>query len=186
MAEISKTLKLVWEVEYNNDPKRALEQNPGETGLTYKGIYETAHPNWAGWTAVKSVLMKCGGDKKKAGVELEKDVIVQKQVEDLYKEVFWDKMQLDRISVQKIADEMMIFGVNAGTSKAVKLAQTVAGVVVDGVIGSGTIVALNKFDPSVFDKAFDVEEKKYYDELIAKKPQFKIFANGWRSRAEYV
>ena len=186
MAEISKTLKLVWEVEYNNDPKRALEQNPGETGLTYKGIYETAHPNWAGWTAVKSVLKKCNENKKQAGIELEDDLVVQMQVQDLYKEVFWDKMMLDKVQAQKIADEMMIFGINAGTSKAVKLAQTVVGVVVDGVIGSGTVAALNKFDPSVFDKAFDVEEKKYYDELIAKKPQFKIFANGWRNRAEYV
>ena len=185
MAEISKTLKLVWEVEYNNDPKRALEQNPGETGLTYKGIYETAHPNWAGWTAVKSVLMKCGGDKKKAGIELEKDVIVQKQVEDLYKEVFWDKMQLDRINAQKIADEMMIFGVNAGTSKAVKLAQTVVDVVVDGVIGSGTIAALNEFDETVFDEMYDLLEVEYYDRL-GEQPRFKQFVKGWRNRAYFV
>ena len=185
MAEISKTLKLVWEVEYNNDPKRVLEQNPGETGLTYKGIYETAHPNWAGWTAVKSVLMKCGGDKKKAGVELENDVIVQKQVEDLYKEVFWDKMQLDKISAQKIADEMMIFGVNAGTSKAVKLAQTVVGVVVDGVIGSGTIAALNKCDETVFDEMYDMLEVEYYDRL-GEQPRFKQFVKGWRNRAYFV
>lgn len=186
MADISKTMKLIWDVEYNNDSRKALEVNPGESGLTYKGIYETAHPHWEGWTAVKSVLKKCNGNKKQAGIELENDLIVQMQVQDLYKEVFWDKMMLDKVQAQKIADEMMIFGINAGTSKAVKLAQTVVGVVVDGVIGSGTIAALNKFNVDVFDKAFDEQEKKYYSELIAKKPQFKIFADGWRNRADYV
>lgn len=185
MAEISKTLRLVWEVEYNNDPKRALEQNPGETGLTYKGIYETAHPNWAGWTAVKSVLMKCGGDKKKAGVELENDVIVQKQVEDLYKEVFWDKMQLDRIDAQKIADEMMIFGVNVGIGHAIKAAQRIAAVPQDGVIGPKTIAALNRVDETVFDETYDLLEIEYYEKL-GEQARFKQFVKGWRNRAVYV
>jgi lysozyme family protein len=185
MAEISKTLKLVWEVEYNNDPKRALEQNPGETGLTYKGIYETAHPNWAGWTAVKSVLMKCGGDKKKAGVELENDVIVQKQVEDLYKEVFWDKMQLDKINVQKIADEMFVFGLNVGIGHAIRAAQRIASVQQDGVIGPKTIQALNKLDETVFDETYDILEVEYYEKL-GEQPRFAQFVKGWRNRAYFV
>jgi hypothetical protein len=185
MAEISKTLKLVWEVEYNNDPKRALEQNPGETGLTYKGIYETAHPNWAGWTAVKSVLMKCGGDKKKAGIELENDVIVQKQVEDLYKEVFWDKMQLDKINVQKIADEMFVLGLNVGIGHAIRAAQRIASVQQDGVIGPKTIQALNKLDETVFDETYDILEVEYYEKL-GEQPRFAQFVKGWRNRAYFV
>ena len=185
MAEISKALRLVWEVEYNNDPKRALEQNPGETGLTYKGIYETAHPNWAGWTAVKSVLMKCGGDKKKAGVELENDVIVQKQVEDLYKEVFWDKMQLDKINVQKIADEMFVFGLNVGIGHAIRAAQRIASVQQDGVIGPKTIQALNKLDETVFDETYDILEVEYYEKL-GEQPRFAQFVKGWRNRAYFV
>jgi hypothetical protein len=185
VAEISKALRLVWEVEYNNDPKRALEQNPGETGLTYKGIYETAHPNWAGWTAVKSVLMKCGGDKKKAGIELEKDVIVQKQVEDLYKEVFWDKMQLDKINVQKIADEMFVFGLNVGIGHAIRAAQRIASVQQDGVIGPKTIQALNKLDETVFDETYDILEVEYYEKL-GEQPRFAQFVKGWRNRAYFV
>lgn len=186
MAEISKTLKLVWEVEYNNDPKRALEQNPGETGLTYKGIYETAHPNWAGWTAVKSVLMKCGGDKKKAGIELEKDVIVQKQVEDLYKEVFWDKAKLDEVVSQQIANEIFIAGVNMGMKKAVMMAQRLVGVSQDGVVGPKTLMAINAFDDTIFDEMYDILEKDYYDQIVVNNPSKKIYAKGWRNRAVAV
>ena len=186
MATIEKVLDLIWKLEYGSDAKFALEQNPGETGLTYKGIYETAHPNWPGWMIVKDVLKQCGGDKRLAGARLEYNPNVQTMVTALYKTTFWDKMRLDEVVDQHTANEIMIFGLNAGCGRAIRLAQEIIGVTADGVIGPATIKTLNAFSSSEFDKLFDTKEKEYYQKLVDGNPKFKIFANGWRSRAEYV
>lgn len=186
MASVEKVMKIIWELEFSNCVDRALEQNPGEAGLTYKGIYEVAHPEWSGWGLVKDVLAECGGDKKAASRKLEEYKDLQNAVTLQYKEVFWDKMRLDEVENQHTANELMIFGINAGAGKAVKLAQQVVGVEVDGLIGPATIAALNTFDAAVFDKAFDAAEEAYYQHLVDNNPKFRVFAAGWRARAEFV
>lgn len=185
MADIKKTLKLVWTLEYGDNPEHALEKNVTESDMTYKGIYRTAHPNWAGWGIIDAVLAKTTS-MCAAGKELEDHDELQDLVTVFYKQEFWDKMRLDEIEPQKIADEMMIFGINAGTSKAIKLAQKTVLIEPDGIIGPKTIAALNGCDVKYFDIEFDVEENKYYDALVEKNPKFKIYARGWRNRAEYV
>ena len=66
---------------------------------------------------------------------------------------------------QKIADEMMVFGVNVGIGHAIKAAQRIAAVPQDGVIGPKTIAALNKVDETVFDETYDLLEIDYYEKL---------------------
>ena len=52
MADFKEGLKLVYKVEYNNDPKKALHQVKGETFITYKGINRKAWPKWEGWVII--------------------------------------------------------------------------------------------------------------------------------------
>ncbi|MBR8461621.1 hypothetical protein KDE12_01995 [Campylobacter sp. faydin G-105] len=55
-------------------------------------------------------------------------------------------MQLNRLHSQRIADELFIFGVNAGVLNATRLAQKLLGIKCDGIVGEATIKALNSYD----------------------------------------
>lgn len=184
MASIDEAWGKVVSLEFNS-PANALHYNEGEKGYTFMGIYQFAHPEWKGWTRVLYAVRV-----SKSMVEASKVLYADKElielVREFYKVEFWDKMKLDQVVSQKIAEEMMVFGVNAGIGSAVKAAQKVVGVGVDGVIGSKTVAALNAFDGKVFDVEYDKAEIAHYEMLVAKNPSFVKFINGWKNRAVAV
>ena len=121
-----------------------------------------------------------------ASVELYGNKVLLEEVKIFYKKNFWDRMRLDEIVDQHKANEMFVFGVNAGCSRAVRLAQLVVGTVADGLIGPNTIAAINSYDVDEFDREFDEEETKYYEAIVRNDPEKKIFLNGWKNRAKAV
>jgi len=184
MAVFEKSMKLLEDLEFNS-PRNVLHKNKTESAYTYYGIYRKAHPYWRGWLVV--VPTADNADKlSEASVALFANEGLRRKVYDFYKTEFYRPLRLTEIHNQHIADEIFIFAVNAGHGQAIKAAQTAVGVEVDGIIGKDTLRALNAIDTSYFDKMYDRMEMKYYEELIARKPKFKIYANGWRNRAEYV
>jgi len=184
MASIEEAWGKVVSLEFNS-PANALHYNEGEKGYTFMGVYQFAHPSWEGWRKILTVVRN-SKTISEASKLLYKDEELIKLVRDFYKTEFWDKMKLDQVTSQKIAEEMMVFGVNAGIGSAVKAAQKVVGVVSDGVIGSRTIAALNAFDPKVFNVEYDKAEIAHYEMLVSKNPSFIKFINGWRNRAVAV
>lgn len=180
LKHFKKSFDLLLNLEFN-DASNALHKNPNEDGLTFMGIYEVAHPNWVGWEKVHNALDQFG-DMKKASRALYNSNIVE-QVEVFYKNIFWDKLRLDEVDHEIMCKEIFLFAVNAGLKVAIKTAQRVLGIYVDGIIGPQTIKALNNYDPEAFDSLYDEYELKYYDEIIARNPKFKIYAKGWRNRA---
>lgn len=184
MADIKEAFRILMKLEFST-PADALEKNPTESGYTFMGIYYTAHPSWEGWQVVRDAIADADGDVRTASINLYNNPNMQTLVYAFYKEVFWDVARLDELSQIK-ANEMFIFGVNAGMKNAVKLAQRVIGVDDDGILGNMTMGALLEFDDSEFDKQYDVMEMAYYDAIIAKNPAKRIFAKGWRYRANFV
>lgn len=180
MAKLENLFKQLLGLEFNS-PNNALHWNEGENGWTFMGIYEYEHPSWSGWDIVNETLTKHG--RAKGSVLLYYDTNVLKLVEEFYKRQFWDKMRLDEVVNQEVANEMMVFAVNAGIMVAVKIAQKLVGATVDGVLGSRTIAALNKVDSAWFDAEYDKEEIKHYEKLVASNPTFKKYINGWKNRA---
>lgn len=70
------------------------------------------------------------------------------------------------------------FGVNAGTSRAVKVLQRVLGVSVDGVVGKGTAAAVEAVrDPYALVAAYQRARTEYYVNL--NKPRY---LQGWLNR----
>ena len=185
MARIEDSLELVWQVEYSGRKDKALHQNAGETGWTYKGIYQTAHPTWEGWRIVRTAMQKYNGDMKLASEMLFDNKELEELVVRFYKKEFWDKMKLDEVASQKIADEMFVFGLNVGIGHAIRAAQRIASVQQDGVVGPKTIQALNRLDDTVFDETYDILEVEYYEKL-GEQPRFAQFVKGWRNRAYFV
>lgn len=184
MADIKKVINVLYKAEFSS-PDDALEINETENGYTFMGIYQEENPDWAGWDIVNQ-MMKQYGDIKTVSRLLYQNEEMQECVADYYKKEYWDRARLDEVNSQKIANEIFIFGVNAGMSVGVKKAQEVVGVDNDGVIGKMTLKALNEFDENVFDFAYDEEEIEYYKAIVANKPQKARFLNGWINRAHLV
>ncbi|MBE3030098.1 peptidoglycan domain protein [Campylobacter sp. RM9344] len=185
MANFKQAYEVLLGLEFS-DPGNALHQNPTEKGLTYMGIYEKAHPNWAGWGMVHTMIDVKKGDLKSASKVLMQNDFLQDLVVKFYRVNFWDKIKGDDINSQKKADEIFAFGVNVGIRTAIKTAQRVVGVVDDGNMSEASISAINRYDEVKFDKEYDKSEITYYNRLIEKKQNLKIYANGWRTRAEAV
>lgn len=185
MADIREAMAILKVVEHSNRNDKLLHSNKGEQGLTFFGIYEKAHPEWKGWDIVKGYL-SFTPDIRKCSTILAGVKDLEDLVYDFYKKEFWDIARLDEINSQKIANEIFIFGVNAGMPISVIKAQFIVDAVADGKVGKNTIKALNAFDENRFDILFDEEEIKHYDKLIRLHSKFKINEKGWHSRAMAV
>jgi len=184
MAKFYKAYRKLKRLEYRNC-LNALHKNPTENYWTFMGITQKHHKNSYIWKIMYELFKKYK-DKKIVSQLMCKDRKVLKEVKSIYKKEYWDIAKLDKVNSQKIAEEIFIFGVNAGMKNAIKLAQKIVGVSVDGIVGKQTLKALNNFDEDLFDILYDAEEAKYYMKLIEKNPKLKIYKKGWLRRAKYV
>lgn len=169
-----------------SSPKNALHWNKGETGFTFMGIYETAHPDWDGWKKIKSVVQVLSLDNLQYYSEfLYKDDDLKESVKSFYKTNFWDTANLDNILVYDISKLIFCFGVNVGVKKAIKYAQQIVGVENDGIIGKNTINALNGFNPLKFEVEYKQLFIKYYTQLVKANPaKYERFLQGWLNRVK--
>lgn len=85
---------------------------------TYKGISRAANPNWAGWKIVDNYKKKSNFPKN-----LDSDVQLQSLVKELYKTNYWDKVWGDKITNQKVANDLYDTGVNMGVATSIKLSE---------------------------------------------------------------
>ena len=184
MASIDKAFDIMLKLEFNS-PANALHKNKTESGWTFMGIYQTAHPKLSLWSKVNDAV-SLSSSVAEASKMLYADKELLDEVKKFYKEKFWDRMWLDKVDSQHKATEIFVFGVNAGCSRSIRLAQIVSGAVADGLIGPNTIKAINAYDEHLFDKKFDSEEIKYYEAIVSNNPEKKIFLNGWKNRAVAV
>ena len=184
MADMNKVFDVMLKLEFNS-PTNALHKNKTESGWTFMGIYQTAHPKLELWSKVEDAI-SLSSSVAEASKMLYADKDLLEEVKKFYKEKFWDKMWLDKVESQHIANEIFVFGVNTGCGRAVRLAQIVSGAVADSVIGPKTIEKINQCDEKVFDVRFDEEEVKYYEAIVANNPGKSIFLKGWKNRAMAV
>ena len=70
------------------------------------------------------------------------------------------------------------FGVNSGPSRAIKIAQQVTGVLVDGILGSVTLEAINAYSPSTFVNELCDERLHFLRGLSI----WRNFGRGWSAR----
>lgn len=185
MAHLENSMALLKQVEHSNRNDKLLHKNKGENGLTFFGIYEAAHPNWKGWSIIKRYLAN-EPDLEKCSIILANVSDLTKLVYEFYRREFWNKADLDAVIEQRKADEIFIFGTNAGMSIAIKKAQELVGVEVDGDIGPKTLKAINAYDVEKFDVFYDLEEKEHYDTVIARRDALRINQKGWYNRANFV
>lgn len=208
MANYKEAFETMLKLEFNNSSD-ALHWNKKETAWTFMGIYQKAHPHWIGWIRIKELLdqseqyQRLINDARATKIEPHlkpnfkqviapisqkayNDTQLRYSVEGFYEEMFWKPLKCHLIDSQKIAEEIFVFGVNAGHTPAMRAAQRVIGVREDGVIGQITLSVLNKFNVDTFDREYDLQEKAHYNMLIEKNPDFRVNLNGWHNRAVAV
>lgn len=162
-----------------------LRATSRETGTERKLLEGNDLQGYTAYT-IKDTLKVTGYDIKAVSKILYKDPVLQSMTAKFYKDNYWNKMRGDEINSQLIANEIFIFGVNAGMKLAIAAAQMVLGVTADGKFGEQTLMDINSCDVKEFDKKYDTLELTHYNRLITKNPKLKIYANGWRNRAESV
>ena len=138
-----------------------LHKNQTESEVTYAGIYKKAHPNWRGWEYI---------DKK----ETPPTSLVRTFYYENYYKQFEDLPNA-------IAYVLFESSVNMG-STAIRLAQSVANVVSDGVFGPKTKEALQNVDEELFIAKFTLAKIAYYNTL-AKRDRYRPYLRGWINRA---
>lgn len=93
-------------------------------GETYLGISRKHNPTWKGWVFVDKLKKKYYTNKELTAA-LKNNNSVNKYAKELYKTKYWDVMNLDDISSQKIAHQMFDIAVNSGISNSVKIMEEV-------------------------------------------------------------
>lgn len=161
MAEFVDAFNHVMAIE-----KWELTNDPDDRGgQTYAGISRKNWPKWEGW---KDVDAGRTPDPRK--------------VVDFYRDGFWSVVHGDAITSHKIAVSLFSFAINAGNGVAIKLAQQVAGVKADGVVGKDTLSALNTIAPDLFLAKFALAKIARYRDICAKRPEQRKFILGWINR----
>jgi lysozyme family protein len=173
MATFEQALQktLVNEGGYVNDP-----DDPG--GETYKGVARKIFSTWEGWQIVDTLKQRSGFP-----TSLDKDAELQTLVHDFYKVNFWDRVKGDQITDEHVAFSIFDFAVNTGVGTSSILAQHVVNVNPDGVIGNGTVAAINAMDPEFFLASFTVAKVVRYVGIVNKRPVSRKYFFGWISRA---
>jgi lysozyme family protein len=137
-------------------------------GQTFAGITRRNWPLWPGWSMVD------GGDRRSpALVGL---------VREFYRVNFWLPIQGDRILNQEVAGTVYDFAVNAGVRVAVKLLQEVLGAAADGVLGPGTLAAMNAADPHRLLPLYTLARVRYRTEVCRRDRTQLAFLLGWVDR----
>jgi hypothetical protein len=84
---------------------------------------------------------------------------------------------------QAVANKLLDSYVNE-KHDAIKIAQTIAGVVVDGSYGAHTEAAINALDPAFFLGKFRAGLASHYQDIVANNPKESAFLTDWLRRAE--
>ena len=141
--------------------------NPADPGgATMKGITLAVYREW------------------KRNPHISKDelrVIPDEEVYNLYKELYWNKVQGDNLPA---GVDYAVFdaAVNMGVGRAAKLIQEAAGVTADGVLGPASVSAIQKTDPKELIEKFSQLKENFYRSLKT----FNTFGVGWLKRVAEV
>lgn len=108
---------------YVNDPDDA-------GGETYLGISRKNNPKWTGWRIIDNIKKKYG--TKNITSRLKKDAALNNSAKLIYKQKYWDVLELDDIPSQGIAHQLFDTCVNCGKTAAIRIAQQVLMMTITG------------------------------------------------------
>jgi len=112
-----------------------------------------------------------------------KDAVTSAKI--VYRNHYWNFLDGDLISADKVAASLMSFAVNDTVSIAVKTLQSVLDVDQDGHMGPKTLAELNSKDPDMVVKLFRAGWIEFYQQDARINPSKARFLEGWINRANF-
>lgn len=140
MANYSIAYNKVIKIEggYVNDPDDA-------GGETYMGISRKFNPNAKFWKVIDEIKsINKNITNKEMNTILKKNNSIIGEIKNIYKNKYWDKLYLDNLNSQKIAEELFDTAVNMGVSVAIKILQNALKVKTDGKMTNDLIKTVNE------------------------------------------
>lgn len=107
---------------------------------------------------------------------------------DLYREFFWDKLGLDRLGSQPVANRVFALAAHAGLRPAVRVLQRALNhsgwkLETDGVLGPRTLNAANATPDNPLVQDLRLETYEFYQEILSHRTRLEKFRLGWSRRA---
>lgn len=173
-------------------------------GETWRGIARKKQPDWEGWQVVDAV--KCNVAARDLNFRLNRDEELEEMVQAFYKAEFWNKMLLDQIKEQELANELFDSAVNQGTITVSKHFQQAlnllnnnqkhySDIVADGHIGTATLKAYAAYMLTAQFPGRSVERNtktmlkvvnglqfSRYVEICENNPAQEVYFYGWINR----
>lgn len=174
-------------------------------GITYKGISQVYNPKWIGWNIINRYLDKYPELKipyegkppasiHKLNFELNANEELEALIYDFYYENYWKKCGADRIG-GKLAVILFDTSVLQGCHRAGKTLQKVANryfnqtLVVDGIIGSGTISKVKELVQTKGEDIFVSNMLLEYGDNVTEASKLEgnaKFLQGWMNRISHL
>ena len=120
------------------------------------------------------------GISKRAFPAIEIASLTLQQAHDIYREVYW---RFESVASQDVANKLLDMAVNMGLSQAVRLAQNILGVNIDGQFGVKSLWAANHIDADLFLQELRVASAVHYAKIVARDSSQLRFLVGWMRRA---
>ena len=123
---------------YVNDPDDA-------GGETYMGISRKFNPNVKFWKVIDEIKSKNKNiTNKEMNAILKNNNSIIGEIKNIYKNKYWDKLYLDNLNSQKVAEELFDTAVNMGVNVAIKILQNALKVKTDGKMTNDLIKIINE------------------------------------------
>lgn len=165
MADVNRLTPYIlkWEGEFVNDPDDL-------GGATNKGVCFKTY--------------KLYRQRKKLPKPTIEDLknISDEEFVAILKEMYWDACRADRIESQSVANSIVDWAWNSGTTTAVKEVQKVLGVSADGIIGNITLAAINSRSPLPLFGQIQQARIAYLHRICDARPVNNKFLKGWLNR----
>lgn len=117
--------------------------------------------------------------------------LTEAQAKVIYKAIFWDGIDGDKIKSQEVAaiyfDGVVNMGGPHGRGNGVKVMQRTLramgfNIDVDGIHGPQTLAAINVAHPVSLHNNYKAARAEYYKDLARRKPSMSVFLKGWLNR----
>ncbi|HVD96918.1 MAG TPA: glycosyl hydrolase 108 family protein [Cytophagaceae bacterium] len=116
----------------------------GDTGgETYCGIARNYNKDWAGWKIIDDYKKQKGEPAYNSRIN---DPQLYELALELTKKQYWDKIRMDEVNSQSLAEMIMDFGFNSGIGTSIKAVQNILKMPITAVVNNGDIIAINKAD----------------------------------------
>lgn len=137
MADFNIALAKVLKKEggYVNDP---IDKG----GETYKGISRKFHGDDIMWVYIDRCKDECHGINEEFKKKIDSNTLIANQVALIYKKDYWNPFALDRVTNQKVAEQVFDDAVNRGVGAACKLCCSLLGLPVSSKPTKKLLLAL--------------------------------------------